>query len=1561
MKYLFAAIDARQARLAGKGGSSARVDKATQLKKLIVDASEGVDEKTSSHDFVDTLERIVNEIKNTTVRLNPFTACVVIAGHATDLACILFFPSQEHSGAFLQKVKKTEVPDYYDVIKKPMDLATLQKRVKSQMYRSKKAFADDLDLIWSNCLLYNSHPAHLLRISAEILRKKSNQLLEFISDPALPTRPMFAAALGNSQRSKAGTPVGDDGDDEGYMDGDSEDDEGGLKAHVNGRMQGGLAGVLLQNGDVRDMTDSPMASRSQTPVPGERNVLRKSRGPMGRGRSRSQSVAPENLFEDRPAIIRTPQGMQDFALLDDELERLDAALGWGPIASSSSLGLAPPPPLPSAPPLITPSPLATAPALLPSTSSTNNNTPVASSPLPLPPPPLPLSPEQARLTSLVRSLNPSAQSPIKLPNKLDDVTPPDALWWETLASASSSALGMPRCSFANHVEGDTSGPSVDPPLTKSNAKGKGKARTNTNGKGLLKSGDGKKKSVVAKKGKAVGRTKKTTSAAAKKAVNGSGVAAAPVKGLGVRMRRNFETLKDIRRLHGKLANGARGPDDPFEPVPLSSDEDDEDDPATPSSFLDTGIPPEAFESHAAEQAGRESLGIVSNRILSHAGFDGASATSVNVLAHVAAEYLMNLGRTMRFYADRYGSQMSTEQILLHVLGENGVPSPSHLEDYVSEDIDRYGAKLDGLHLKLQKAHRAQVEDVDGAAPGLDDQIFVEDSEMLMLDDLSAQTGEDFFGLAAVGLDKELGLSRLSIPLRLFRGPGPASSPLTPPLQPEFKYPPPPPHIPLTPAALEHQIGLLRPILALRQQTDAGLDDDLAILDRPKSTRAKVPTSGRIPYKGPKRKGDEPATSLIQPATRLNAKIRLAPDRMDDAKPTLSSLPLDVLVDSLLPLLPTASLNSLAQTSREWQTLIQGPNGEAVWRAKAVQDFHFPVLSTGRRRGWRELFRRLLKQSCYVWGQNANGRLGMSPNDSQTRRRLIGDGLPLPSRLNLDGATVVGLEAGGYSFHALTSTGSIISWGTMDGENWSRRGLLSEVGVCVHEPFELPATKGGAMGEVVQVEAGRKHVVARNTLGQVWEYTSFGRAYQVVDSNNAWGPGVDPVVQIEAAWQHSAVLTKSGAAFVWWQPGSAPLDRLAAEAGEASLADPTTEGVTFTLPTETVRLPSIPTPRRAANSRSPAEPADKVVSIAAGENFVIALTQSSKLYYLDISPVDIPGRPLTHHGGEDAEDCPVRGRASRARLEAAFVSGERPWQLMNRFCDMEEVRTLPVWDTEGKSKPALETRITAVSAHFKSFVVYSVPLVSGADSLVLMGDDTWTSDAVPVAIPQLQGLNVIKVVQGDYHYIALTASGHLYSWGAYSSGALGLGHPQLLNTPLSAPTPSPPSPDVAPPAQPTPYPLPGFEPQQPLPVFPGLGHGLTLPAPNRVDVPTLVRFAGEPPAEANDTNDAPRTTGKFVFAVTASGWHSGALAVELGGDGPEAAEEPEVEENEAAKQEYEREMQAGRSAGRGIFPVMRNGRLPFRLGYAARGMHRGVGQGRGGGGGATDHRMPAPES
>ena len=52
-----------------------------------------------------------------------------------------------------------------------------------------------------------------------------------------------------------------------------------------------------------------------------------------------------------------------------------------------------------------------------------------------------------------------------------------------------------------------------------------------------------------------------------------------------------------------------------------------------------------------------------------------------------------------------------------------------------------------------------------------------------------------------------------------------------------------------------------------------------------------------------------------------------------------------------------------------------------------------------------------------------------------------------------------------------------------------------------------------------------------------------------------------------------------------------------------------------------------------------------------------------------------------------------------------------------------------------------------------------------------------ADFVPRVIPELQYKSVISVVLGDYHYGALTSTGKLLTWGAYSNGALGLGDPK----------------------------------------------------------------------------------------------------------------------------------------------------------------------------------------
>ncbi|XP_072945715.1 histone acetyltransferase KAT2A, partial [Epargyreus clarus] len=65
---------------------------------------------------------------------------------------------KNHAAAwpFLKPVDKTEVPDYYDHIKYPMDLRTMGERLKARYYASKRLFVADMTRIFTNCRLYNS-------------------------------------------------------------------------------------------------------------------------------------------------------------------------------------------------------------------------------------------------------------------------------------------------------------------------------------------------------------------------------------------------------------------------------------------------------------------------------------------------------------------------------------------------------------------------------------------------------------------------------------------------------------------------------------------------------------------------------------------------------------------------------------------------------------------------------------------------------------------------------------------------------------------------------------------------------------------------------------------------------------------------------------------------------------------------------------------------------------------------------------------------------------------------------------------------------------------------------------------------------------------------------------------------------------------------------------------------------------------------------------------------------------------------------------------------------------
>uniref|UniRef100_A0A8C7WP93 histone acetyltransferase n=1 Tax=Oryzias sinensis TaxID=183150 RepID=A0A8C7WP93_9TELE len=56
---------------------------------------------------------------------------------------------------FMEPVKKSEAPDYYEIIRFPIDLKTMTDRLKNRYYVTKKLFIADLQRIISNCREYN--------------------------------------------------------------------------------------------------------------------------------------------------------------------------------------------------------------------------------------------------------------------------------------------------------------------------------------------------------------------------------------------------------------------------------------------------------------------------------------------------------------------------------------------------------------------------------------------------------------------------------------------------------------------------------------------------------------------------------------------------------------------------------------------------------------------------------------------------------------------------------------------------------------------------------------------------------------------------------------------------------------------------------------------------------------------------------------------------------------------------------------------------------------------------------------------------------------------------------------------------------------------------------------------------------------------------------------------------------------------------------------------------------------------------------------------------------------
>lgn len=68
-----------------------------------------------------------------------------------------------HAWPFSRPVNAEEVTDYYDVIKSPMDLETIEAKLEANVYPDLASFLIDTNLIFENCRTYNSEGSNYVR------------------------------------------------------------------------------------------------------------------------------------------------------------------------------------------------------------------------------------------------------------------------------------------------------------------------------------------------------------------------------------------------------------------------------------------------------------------------------------------------------------------------------------------------------------------------------------------------------------------------------------------------------------------------------------------------------------------------------------------------------------------------------------------------------------------------------------------------------------------------------------------------------------------------------------------------------------------------------------------------------------------------------------------------------------------------------------------------------------------------------------------------------------------------------------------------------------------------------------------------------------------------------------------------------------------------------------------------------------------------------------------------------------------------------------------------------
>lgn len=349
----------------------------------------------------------------------------------------------------------------------------------------------------------------------------------------------------------------------------------------------------------------------------------------------------------------------------------------------------------------------------------------------------------------------------------------------------------------------------------------------------------------------------------------------------------------------------------------------------PQPFLDADIDTTVISDEGPVMAPwvcRAALQRCVGKIFYHAGFEEFQPSALDAVTDVAVNFFNKLVATLKEYQETpmiansnatvagepaYKPRFTFEETVLHTLDSNGVDLDA-LDGYVTEDVERLGTKLSVMHERM-KTHLAELlrPALDSSAGADGAGAFNDGSEQFVSGDFAEDVDEDFFGFKELGLDKELGLSSLSVPFHLLQNRmhhAYQSQNTNATTGSGLVMEQPPPLEPVTIENIKNEIGIVQEwfLAKLHANNDEPLVEDETLPVKQQRPKPRLPPTGKItsPMKRPireqqqmakkKRKLEEGraleingAVTTIKPAGKLKLEMPRAaepvqePEKDDD--------------------------------------------------------------------------------------------------------------------------------------------------------------------------------------------------------------------------------------------------------------------------------------------------------------------------------------------------------------------------------------------------------------------------------------------------------------------------------------------------------------------------------------------------------------------------------------------------------------------------------------------------------------------------------------------------------